>query len=114
LIGWGLGAALAVAVVGLLVRFGPSTRQPFRLVGTASVFVIASWAVTSGLFGLYVTQVSPYGSVFGGLAFVFVLIAFVSLSTLAFVTGLQLDAYLRGAAPGHVDGATRAALRPTG
>jgi membrane protein len=98
LVGWGLAAVVAAAVVALLVSFGASRRQSFPLVGSASVFVLTSWAVTSGLFGLYATQVSPYGSVFGGLAFVFVLIVFLNLSTLAFVAGLQLDAHLRAAA----------------
>jgi membrane protein len=98
LLGWGLGAVLVAVAVALMIRFGPSTPQPFRLAGAASIFVVVCWAVTSGLFVLYATQLAVYGSVFGGLAFAFVLFTYVFLSSIAFLAGLQVDAYLRRAA----------------
>jgi len=98
-LGWGLSAVLTGTAIALLVRFAPSRRQPFRLVGTASILVIVVWALTSALFGLYATRIAAYGSVFGGLAFVFILMTYLYLTAVTFVAGLQVDAFLRGLAP---------------
>jgi membrane protein len=50
------------------------------------------WTITSALFALYVTYIASYGSVFGGLATVFVLMLYVYVSALTFLGGLQLQA----------------------
>jgi membrane protein len=97
-IGWGLSAVLTATAIALLVRFAPSRCQPFRLVGTASILVIVVWGLTSALFGLYATRIASYGSVFGGLAFAFILMTYLYLTTMTFVAGLQVDAFLRGLA----------------
>jgi membrane protein len=93
-LGWGLALVLLAIVIALLVRFGPSSPQPFRLVGVASLLVIVSWAITSALFGLYVTSIASYGSVFGGLAFAFILLTYLYLSSIVFLVGIQVDAFL--------------------
>lgn len=97
-IGWGPSAALTATAIALVVRFAPSRPQPFRLVRTASILVIVAWALTSALFGLYATRIASYGSVFGGLAFVSILMTYVYLTTVTFVAGLQMDTFLRGLA----------------
>jgi membrane protein len=93
--GWGLAFVLLSLVIALLVRFGPSSPQPFRLVGAASVLVIVSWAVTTALFGFYATNVASYGSVFGSLAFAFILLTYLYLSSIVFLAGVQIDAFVQ-------------------
>ena len=90
--GWAIGVLFVVAAIALLLRFAPRHPQPFRIAATASVFVVVCWTVASALFGLYVTYVASYESIFGGLAFVFVLMLYVYVSTLTFLGGLQLAA----------------------
>ena len=91
-LGWAVGVLFVVAAIALLLRFAPRHPQPFRIAGTASVFVVVCWTVASALFGLYVTYVASYESIFGGLAFVFVLMLYVYISALTFLGGLQLAA----------------------
>jgi membrane protein len=92
--GWGLAFALLAVAIALLIRFGLSTPQPFRLVGIASVLVIVCWAIATAAFGLYATRVASYGSVFGSLALAFVLLTYLYLSSVVFLTGVQIDAFL--------------------
>ena len=89
--GWAIGVLFVVLAIALLLRFAPRRPRPFRFAGAASVFVVICWTIASALFGLYVTYVASYGSVFGGLATAFVLMLYVYVSALTFLGGLQLE-----------------------
>jgi membrane protein len=104
--GWVLAVALLTVAVWLLVRFAPSRRQPASLVSVASLLIVGFWLVASLAFGLYATTIASYGTVFGGLAVAFVLLVYISISSIAFLAGIQADAYLRGSGtrPGPADG----------
>jgi membrane protein len=95
LIRWLLAAAVLGVGVGLIVRYGPATRQPVPWVSFGTGLVLAAWVLTSIAFGLYVTYVASYTSVFGHLASVFVLLIYLWLSANAFLFGVQLDACVR-------------------
>lgn len=88
---WGLALLLLLVAVGLMVRTGPDVDRPFRWVSFGALVVVASWAVMTGLFGLYLTEIADYGSVFGNLATIFVLIEYLYLSSVVFVGGLLVD-----------------------
>jgi membrane protein len=90
--GWAIGVVFVVLAIALLLRFAPRNPQPFRFAGAASVFVVVCWTIASAVFGLYVTYIASYGSVFGGLATAFVLMLYVYVSALTFLGGLQLEA----------------------
>jgi len=93
---WGAAAALLVLFVGLLIRFGPDLRdQPLGWVSFGAVLVIAIWLAMSALFGVYLTQLASYGSVFGFLATFVVLTGYLYASCITFVAGIQLDALAR-------------------
>ena len=49
------------------------------------------------VFGLYVTQVADYNSIFGSLATVFVLLSYLYVSSVAFLIGAEVDAIVRDA-----------------
>jgi membrane protein len=93
-LGWGLSAVLISLAIAVLIRFGPSTPKPVRLAGASSAVVVVSWTVASTLFGLYATHVASYGTLLGGLAFVFVLMVYVYVSAVTFLAGLQAEAYV--------------------
>jgi membrane protein len=95
LVRWLLAAGVLAVGVGLLVRFGSATRQPLPWVSVGTGFVLAAWVLTSIGFGLYVTYIASYGSVFGHLATLFVLLLYVYLVANAFLVGIQLDACVR-------------------
>ena len=77
--------------VGLLIRTGPDVEQPIRWVSFGAVVVVLAWAVMTLLFGFYLADVADYGSVFGNLATVFILIEYLFLSSTVFVGGLLVD-----------------------
>ncbi len=95
LVRWGAAAGLFLCAVGLLVRFGPEQHQPLRWVSFGSVLVILAWVVMSIGFGVYLTSVASYGSIFGNFATVVVLIAYIYMSALVLLGGIQIDALVR-------------------
>ncbi len=92
---WAIAIALLFFVVTLVVRFAPDTRRPVRWVNFGALLVIFGWVVMSVVYGAYVTSVADYGSIFGSLASVMVTLSYLYLSSIAFLTGLQLDSLIR-------------------
>jgi membrane protein len=92
---WLLAAAALAVGVALIVRYGSATRQPVPWVSLGTGLVLLAWVLTSIAFGLYVSYVATYTSVFGHLASVFVLLLYLWLSANAFLVGIQLDACVR-------------------
>ncbi len=46
-------------------------------------------------FGLYLSQLATYGSIYGALASVVILMGYLYASTVVFLGGIQLDALVR-------------------
>jgi membrane protein len=96
-------AALALAVsLWLLLRFAPAKRHS-KWTSVGALFVLVAWLATSLGFALYASYVANYGSVFGSLASLIVLLTYLYLSTGAFLLGAQLDAAVRAQAVGPDD-----------
>ncbi|MEA2467581.1 MAG: rane protein [Thermoleophilaceae bacterium] len=93
---WGLAVALLFAVVMLVVRFAPDTRRPVRWVSFGGLLVIVGWIAMSLLYGFYITRLADYASIFGSLAVVMVTMSYIYLSSIVFLTGVQLDSLIRG------------------
>jgi membrane protein len=89
---WSIAIALLFAAMALVIRAGPSRERPLVWVSFGAALAVASWILISLLFGVYLSEVADYGSVFGNLATVFILIEYVYLSALFLVTGLLIDA----------------------
>jgi len=92
---WLAAAVVLGAGVALVVHHGSATRQTLPWVTVGTFLVMAAWVGMSILFGIYVTYVASYGSVFGNLATFFVLLLYVYASSIAFLVGVQTDACLR-------------------
>ena len=92
---WGAAIALLFLVVATVVRFAPDTRRPVRWVTFGGVLVIVGWIAMSLLYGLYITQLADYASVFGSLAVVMVTMSYIYLSAIVFLSGVQLDSLIR-------------------
>ena len=91
LVRWALAIGMLLVAIGLLVRAGPDVERPLRWVSFGAVLVVVSWAVMTLVFGFYLTEIADYGSVFGNLATVFVLVEYLLLSSTVFVGGLLVD-----------------------
>jgi membrane protein len=95
LVRWVIAAVVLGFAVGLTVRFGAATRQPVPWASFGTGLVLLAWILTSIGFGLYVTYVASYTSVFGHLASVFVLLVYVWLLANAFLVGIEVDEAVR-------------------
>lgn len=92
---WPVVLVLLLAVMGLFVRYAPADHQPVGWVGVGSVLTVLAWVLTSTVFVLYVTKIADYGSIFGALATVMVVLGYLYFAAAAFLTGAQLDALVR-------------------
>jgi membrane protein len=114
-VGQPLGALLFIArwivaglplglAVGLTVRYAPDSDQPIGWVSAGTAIVVTAWSATSILFGAYIQYVASYGSIFGNLATIVVLLIYIYLSSIVFFAGAQLDAIIRRRVEGNPQG----------
>lgn len=82
----------------------PATSQPLPWVSLGTMILIVWWVIVSVGFYFYLTGLASYGSVFGSLASVIVIIAYLYISTTAFLFGAQLDAIIRAQSTGTLSG----------
>ena len=92
---WPLSLALLFVVVALLVAYAPADHQPPQWVTFGSIVVVAAWVLTSIVFGVYLTSLADYGSIFGALATIVVALTYLYLAASAVLVGAQLDAFVR-------------------
>jgi membrane protein len=92
---WPVTAVLLWVTVTLVVRLAPSEKRPPGRVTFGSTLVIVAWLVSSAVFGWYLTDVAHYESIFGALATVVVVLTYIYVSSIAFLTGVQIDALVQ-------------------
>jgi uncharacterized BrkB/YihY/UPF0761 family membrane protein len=73
----------------------PARPAPHRWISLGSAPCVIAWVGTSLVFGLYVTQIADYNSIFGSVATVFVLLTYRYLSAASFLIGAEVDALVR-------------------
>jgi membrane protein len=91
---WPVTVALLWAAITLVMHLAPADDRPAERVTFGSTLVIVAWLVTSAVFAWYLSTVADYGSLFGALATVVVLLTYLYISTIALLTGVQLDALI--------------------
>jgi membrane protein len=92
---WGVAGLLLLLAVAILLHYAPERDQPAGWVTFGAVLIMAGWLLMSLGFGFYLRDVADYNSIFGGLASVVVLIAYLYASALVFLGGVQVDALVR-------------------
>jgi membrane protein len=92
---WTVAGALLLLAVAVLLHWGPESAQPLEWVTFGSVLIMAGWLAMSLGFGAYLHYVADYNSIFGGLATIVVLIAYLYMSAVVFLGGVQVDALAR-------------------
>ena len=88
---WPVAGGLLVAVVALLVAYAPAEPRPLRWVSAGTALAVTAWLSTSLALGWYATSVADYGSVYGALATVVILLTYLYVAAAAFLTGVELD-----------------------
>ena len=95
LVRWGIGGLLLLLAVAVLLHYAPERRSPLEWVTFGAVLIMAGWLLMSLGFGFYLREIADYNSIFGGLATVVVLIAYLYASAVVFLGGVQVDALVR-------------------
>lgn len=104
LLRWGAAALVLTLAVGLIVHYAPGTPQPVGWVSFGSGVVVLAWLLMTAGFALYVTSLADYGSIFGSLAVVILLLTYLYFSATVFLFGVQLDAIVRRRVEGTAHG----------
>jgi membrane protein len=88
---WLLAALLLLVAIGLIARTAPNMERPMPWVTFGALAAVACWAGSSLVFGVYLTQIADYGSIFGNLSTIFVLLEYLYLAGLSLLAGLALN-----------------------
>ena len=104
LIRWAVCAILLGSATALTVRLAPDGYQSPGWVSAGTAIVVGTWIVASILFGLYIRFVASYGSIFGNLATIVILFAYIYISAIVFFAGAQVDAIIRRRVDGNPQG----------
>jgi membrane protein len=101
---WAVAAVLLGTATALTVRFAPDGYQPPEWVSVGTGIVVGAWIGASILFGLYIRFIASYGSIFGNLATIVILFAYIYISAIVFFAGAQIDAIIRRRVEGNAQG----------
>lgn len=101
---WAVAAVLLGSATALTVRFAPDGYQPPGWVSVGTTIVVGAWIAASILFGIYIRFIASYGSIFGNLATVVILFAYIYISSIVFFAGAQVDAIIRRRVEGNPQG----------
>lgn len=101
---WVLAASLLGLATGLTVRFAPDGYQSAEWVSIGTAIVVGTWVIASLIFGIYVRVFASYGSIYGNLATIVILLIYIYISAIVFFTGAQIDAIIRRRVEGNSRG----------
>jgi membrane protein len=92
---WPAALLLLWITVTVTVGVAPAEDRPPRRVTWGSTLVVVAWLGSSAVFAWYLTNIADYGSVFGALATIVVVLTYLYVATIALLTGAQLDALIQ-------------------
>jgi membrane protein len=95
LVRWSVAGVVLLLAVAVVLHYAPVREQPVRWVTRGALLIMGGWIVTSIAFGIYVRYIADYNSIFGSLATVVVLSAYLYVAAVVFLGGVQLDALAR-------------------
>lgn len=94
LLRWGGAVALLFAAIAVVIRGAPDRAPSDERVSLGALLAVGTWIAASGLFELYLQYLASYGSVFGNLATIFILLQYLLVSSIALLAGLTVDSIL--------------------
>lgn len=93
---WAIALGLMGVLLAALLRFAPDIERPPRGLSIGSLSILGAWAVATVAFGFYLQQIASYGSVFGNLATLFILVEYLFGVAVIFLGGAVVDHVISG------------------
>ena len=75
------------AMFMLIYRYLPARKTPWRISLAAAAFTAVAWELLKGVFTWYVTYVANYGTTYGNIATLFILVFWIYYSAVVFILG---------------------------
>ncbi len=91
LLSWPLALGIVSAACGFVYRYGPSRWNSGTPMMPGAVLAAVSWAISSGLFRLYVFNFGNYNQAYGAVGAVIVLMLWLYMSAVVLLVGDQLN-----------------------
>ena len=86
---------MLLVVVALVVRFAPAKQRPWHWVSFGAGISVGGWGLMTFAFWWYLTNVADYGTMFGNLATIVVVLEYLYLSVIVFLSGILVDSLTR-------------------
>ncbi len=113
---WPIVIGVVFVAVAILYRVGPNLRLPLRWIAPGAALFAVAWLAATWLFGWYVTGFATYGSTYGALAGVAILLIWFYLTSFILLLGVEVNdviAELQAAARPGSASRGRAPIRTT-
>lgn len=91
LLSWPLALGIVSAAFGFVYRYGPSRWDSGTPMMPGAVLAAVSWAISSGLFRLYVSNFGNFNQAYGAVGAVIVLMLWLYMSAVVLLVGDQLN-----------------------
>lgn len=96
---WPLVFVLVSTAIGVIYYFGPDAEQDWSWITPGAVVATALWLVASLVFKLYIANFTDYNDAYGTVGGVIVVLLWLYVSSLAILTGAELNAEIEHASP---------------
>ena len=94
LLRWPAVFAVLVFAVAIVYRYGSSVVVPWRWIAAGAVAFAVGWVLATALLAFYVTNIADYGSTYGSLGGVIVLMLWFYVTAAMLVIGAEVTAAL--------------------
>ncbi|HYJ13674.1 MAG TPA: YihY/virulence factor BrkB family protein [Thermomicrobiales bacterium] len=91
---WPVLVVLLMLVAALVYYVAPNVDQPFALITPGAAFAVVMWVIASVGFSLYVSNFANYGSTYGSLGSMIILLLFFYVSSAVLLLGAEVNAEL--------------------
>jgi membrane protein len=91
---WPVLVVLLMLVAALMYYAAPNVDQPFALITPGAVVAVIIWVIASVGFSVYVSNFANYGSTYGSLGSMIILLLFFYVSSAVLLLGAEINAEL--------------------
>lgn len=91
---WPVLAVLLMLAAALIYYVAPNVDQPFALITPGAVVAVIVWVIASIGFSVYVSNFADYGSTYGSIGSMIILLLFFYISSAVLLLGAEVNAEL--------------------